>query len=66
MQSSSQSRRQKSIIKLASQINDLMRSHPDRAEAIDAYDMARVLFRKPNSHRPILPIPPEADVAHTV
>lgn len=46
MQSPSQSRRQEAIFKLASQINELMRKHPNRAEAIDAYDMARVLFRK--------------------
>jgi hypothetical protein len=40
------SRREKSIIKLASRISNLMREHKDRCEAIDAYDMARVLFRK--------------------
>jgi len=40
------SRREKAIIKLASRINNLMRQHKDRNEAIDAYDMARVLFRK--------------------
>lgn len=42
----SQSQRERSIIKLATRINDLMREHKDRCEAIDAYDMARVLFRK--------------------
>jgi hypothetical protein len=66
MQTSSQSSRQESIVKLASQINELMLNHPDRTEAIDAYDMARVLFRKPNSRRPILAIPCESELAHTV
>ena len=42
----SQSQREQSIIKLATRINNLMREHKDRCEAIDAYDMARVLFRK--------------------
>jgi hypothetical protein len=54
------------INELAQEICQLMRNHPDRAEAIDAYDIARVFFRKPCSHRPILPVPNEADVAHTV
>lgn len=39
------SAREKRIVNLASQINKLMRQHPDRVEAIDAYDVARVLFR---------------------
>ncbi len=42
----SKSQRERSIIKLATRISDLMRQHKDRCEAIDAYDMARVLFRK--------------------
>jgi len=53
------------IKKLAQEICQLMRNHPDRVEAIDAYDMARILFRKPNSRRPILPVPREVDTAQT-
>ena len=34
------------IITLAERICDLMQKHVDRNEAIDAYDIARVLFRK--------------------
>ena len=37
--------REKRIFKLAQSISNQMRQHPDRNEAIDAYDMARVLFR---------------------
>ena len=37
--------RERRIIALAKQIAALMREHKDRYEAIDAYDMARVLFR---------------------
>lgn len=39
------SARERRIIALASSINKLMREHTDRYEAIDAYDMARVMFR---------------------
>jgi hypothetical protein len=39
------SRRERRIVRLASGINNLMRKHPDRYEAIDAYDVARVMFR---------------------
>lgn len=38
--------REQRIIDLASAINDVMRTHADRDEAIDAYDIARVLFRR--------------------
>lgn len=38
--------REKRIVTLASSINNLMRQHKDRNEAIDAYDVARVMFRK--------------------
>jgi hypothetical protein len=37
--------RQKRVISLARKIDGVMRAHPDRYEAIDAHDMARVLFR---------------------
>jgi hypothetical protein len=40
------SRRECNIIALATCICNLMQKHKDRAEAIDAYDIARVLFRK--------------------
>jgi hypothetical protein len=40
------SKREERIFSLAVSISDLMRSHTDRNEAIDAYDVARVLFRK--------------------
>ena len=40
------SAREKRIVSLAASINNAMREHADRNEAIDAYDMARVLFRK--------------------
>lgn len=43
---SSLSTRERKIVILAVNIANLMRQHPDRNEAIDAYDMARVLFRK--------------------
>lgn len=41
--------REKRIVKLAQSINVLMRKHPDRNEAIDAYDAARILFRNPTN-----------------
>jgi hypothetical protein len=34
------------VIALAERICNLMLKHADRNEAIDAYDIARVLFRK--------------------
>ena len=40
------SQRECRVLNLASSINGLMREHTDRNEAIDAYDMARILFRK--------------------
>lgn len=40
------SARERRIVSLATSINKVMREHVDRNEAIDAYDMARVLFRK--------------------
>jgi hypothetical protein len=39
--------REKRIIVLAHKINYLMRLSPDRNEAIDAHEMARILFRLP-------------------
>ena len=41
--------REKRIIKLAQAINTLMHKHPNRNEAIDAYDVARILFRSPEN-----------------
>jgi cytochrome c len=41
------SARERRIITLAQKINGLMRRHADRLEAIDAYDVARILFRLP-------------------
>lgn len=38
--------REQRIFALALSLASAMRAHPDRDEAIDAYDMARVLFRK--------------------
>ena len=38
--------RERRVVNLAVAINRLMREHKDRNEAIDAYDMARILFRK--------------------
>ena len=48
------SAREKRIVVLASAINELMRSHKDRNEAIDAYDMARVFFRKGTGDKGII------------
>ena len=41
--------REKRIIKLAQALNALMHKHPNRNEAIDAYDAARILFRSPEN-----------------
>jgi hypothetical protein len=46
--------REKRVVKLAQAINVLMRKHPDRNEAIDAYDVARVLFRKGTGEKGII------------
>jgi hypothetical protein len=54
VQTSSLSTREKRIIRLASSINELMRKHKDRNEAIDAYDMARVLFRRGTGEKAII------------
>jgi hypothetical protein len=51
--------RDKRVSELATAIVGLMREHTDRAEAIDAYDMARIAFRKPTSLRPSIPAPAE-------
>jgi hypothetical protein len=42
--------RDRRIHDLALAIAGLMREHPDRAEANDAYDMASIIFRKPKSN----------------
>jgi DNA-binding SARP family transcriptional activator len=47
------------VRELADAIVGLMREHEDRAEAIDAYDMARIAFRKPTSLRPYPQVPAE-------
>lgn len=54
--------REKRIISLAKKIDVIMREHEDRLEAIDAYDMARILFRKGTedggiTRRPSLSLP---------
>ncbi len=41
------SARERRIMVLAQKINELMRGHADRLEAIDAHDMGRILFRLP-------------------
>jgi hypothetical protein len=51
--------RDKRVYDLAVNIASLLREHSDRAEAIDAYDMARVLFRKAASLRPFPQVPSE-------
>ena len=56
---SSEELRDKRIHDLALSIASLLREHPDRAEAIDAYDMARVFFRKATSSRPVPQVPSE-------
>jgi len=38
--------REQRIIALASQFVEIMRSHPDRLEVLDAMSMARILFRE--------------------
>jgi flagellar biosynthesis regulator FlaF len=47
------SARERQIMVLAQKINQLMRSHGEaqerRNEAIDAYDVARILFRSPEN-----------------
>lgn len=44
------SARERRIVVLASAINELMRKHKDRNEAIDAYDAARIMFRNPTNN----------------
>jgi hypothetical protein len=51
--------RDKRVKLLANAITALMRKHTDRGEAIDAYDMARIAFRKPTSLRPYPQVPTE-------
>ena len=38
--------REKRILSIARQITEILRSHPDRLEALDAMSMARILFRE--------------------
>lgn len=40
--------RERRIVALAQRIVAQMKEHPDRLEAIDAVEVARVLFRKPS------------------
>jgi hypothetical protein len=42
----SKNKKEKAIYSLSVKILELMSSHPDRWEAIDACDIARILFRK--------------------
>ncbi len=51
--------RDKRVKKLSEAITGLMRKHTNRGEAIDAYDMARIAFRKPTSDRPFPQVPAE-------
>jgi hypothetical protein len=46
---------------LATKIATLMRDHENRAEAVDAHDMAKILFRRPlaNRDQTCSPIPEE-------
>ena len=48
-----QTKRERRIYALALSISQIMRSHPDRTEAIDAYDVARILFRKGSNDHPV-------------
>jgi hypothetical protein len=43
--------RDENVRNLAVKIALLMREHGNRAEAIDAYDMAKILFRRPAPNR---------------
>ena len=43
--------RDESIQVLATKIVDVMRQHANRAEAIDAHDMAKIMFRRPSANR---------------
>lgn len=38
--------REQRILSLANQFLEIMRSHPDRLEVLDALDMSRILFRE--------------------
>lgn len=51
------SARERRIILLAQKINQLMRAHAVRNEAIDAYDIARVLFRKERERKELFSVP---------
>jgi hypothetical protein len=44
--------RDKRVYELAASIASLLREHPERGEAIDAHDMARVMFRSKTTSRP--------------
>jgi hypothetical protein len=43
--------RDRRVTSVANRILKVMREHSSRAEAIDAHDMARILFRKESSLR---------------
>ena len=45
------SSRNERIYRLATKITDLLRKHENRAEAVDAHDMARIMFRRPVPNR---------------
>ncbi len=44
------SARERRIVVLALAINELMRKHKDRNEALDAIETARILFRLPGNN----------------
>lgn len=51
--------REKRVISLAQKILAVMRQSQSRTVAIDAHDVARVLFRKEETFRAIVPPAPE-------
>lgn len=51
---------------LALKIASLMRSHINRAEAVDAYDMAKIIFRRSAVNRPDLTLTPESEESLSV
>ena len=49
--------RDQRVYKLASRIADLMRKSENRAEAVDAHDMAKIIFRREVSNRDLTSSP---------
>jgi len=50
-ESSDNCKRDRRVTSVATRIVTVMREHSSRSEAIDAHDMARILFRKESSLR---------------